>query len=90
MCDSVGLTKNLHVIYVVEKVIELLSVARKLISHLRARIVTGLATLLKTVSSRGVTKLSKRKMLDSPRTVGPRNQRSWAIGAEQHNVREGR
>ena len=49
--------QDLHVTNAVRMAIELLSVAQKSIYHLCARIATGLATLLKTGSSRGATKL---------------------------------
>ncbi len=57
MHSSVGWNKNLHNTNAVTMAIELLSVAQRSIYHLRARIATELATLLKTVSSRGATKL---------------------------------
>ncbi len=50
-------SNNLRVTNVVGVVVELQSVDRRSIYHQRARIATVLATMFKTVSSRGATKL---------------------------------
>ena len=72
---SIGWSKNLRVTSVVRMGTEILDVPRKSICNLRAHILTELDTLLKTVSSRRATKLEKRKIWSSPRTVSQRNSR---------------